>query len=82
VVGLVPSSYVFDHGGMYVRPQMLELPEPLAIAFLTFAHVGIAALPALFMRTLREQLATAQVNQLVQTWHFRRLGDDLIRAAG
>ncbi len=51
------------------------------LASVTLANLSLAVMPAAFVGSLRQQLARAQSYQLVQTWHFRRLGDDLIRAA-
>jgi eukaryotic-like serine/threonine-protein kinase len=80
-VGVLPASYVFEHGRLSVVPQMNELPSPVTEVFLTVAHLGLAVIPALFVARLRNALSAAQQRQLIQTWHFRRLGDDLLRAA-
>jgi hypothetical protein len=81
LVGILPTSYEFAGGRMSVLPQLHELPRELSIVFLVIASIGIAIVPAVYVARLRADLAAAQQRQLVQTWHFRRLGDDLIRAS-
>jgi serine/threonine-protein kinase len=81
LVGVLPASYSFEGGRMTVLPQLSYLPELPLTGLLTIANLLLALVPAVFVGILREQLTRAQTRQLVQTWHFRRLGDDLIRAA-
>jgi hypothetical protein len=57
---------------------MTELPEATTIAFVVLANAGVAVLPAVFIATLRSALTSAQERQILQTWHFRRLGEDLL----
>jgi len=35
--------------------------------------------PCLFIARLRRDLSLAQERQLLQSWHFRRLGDQLMQ---
>ena len=81
VLGIVPASYRFVDGLMVVVPQMTNLPEQAVYGFLTIANLGIGIMPALFIGRLRDQLARAQAYQRVQTWHFKRIGEDLTSAA-
>lgn len=81
LAGVIPTSYWFEDGIFMVLPQMTELSANVTIPFLTIAHVAIAIMPAAFVGSLRTQLANAQQHQLLQTWHFRRLGADLVRAS-
>ncbi len=81
LAGVIPTSYMFEGGIIKVLPQMTELSANVTIPFLTIAHVAIAVMPAAFVGSLRTQLADAQQHQLLQTWHFRRLGADLVRAS-
>ncbi len=60
---------------------MTELSARVTIGTLTVAHLTIAVMPAAFVGNLRTELATAQQFQLLQRWHFRRLGDDLTRVS-
>jgi eukaryotic-like serine/threonine-protein kinase len=82
LVGMLPASYAFDGHSFQVIPQLVELPQGPVIGMLVTANALLALAPALFIGLLREQLTRAQTHQLVQTWHFRRLGDDLVRASG
>lgn len=59
---------------------MTELPRGVVIGFLMVAHVAMPLMPAAFIRTMRDGLERMQVQQIVQTWHVRRLGADLIKA--
>ncbi|MDQ3298792.1 MAG: hypothetical protein M3619_19605, partial [Myxococcota bacterium] len=81
LAGVVPASYSFSDGRFEVLPQMHGLPTIPTLLFLGLANVAIAVIPAMFVARLRADLSRAQERELVQTWHFRRLGDDLIRAS-
>ena len=72
LVGVFPASYAFARDGFTVLPQMTELPRGVVIGFLMVAHVAMALMPAAFIRTMRDGLERMQVQQIVQTWHFRR----------
>ena len=47
LVGVLPSSYVFEGGRMITLPQMTELPRLPTFAFIALANMGSALLPAL-----------------------------------
>ncbi len=79
--GVLPPSYAFGASGMVVLPQLTDLPEVPVTALLSVANFLLALMPAVFVGVMRDQLTDAQTQQAVQTWHFRRLGDDLIRAS-
>jgi eukaryotic-like serine/threonine-protein kinase len=82
LLGVLPASYAFDGRSLQVIPQLVDLSPGFVIGMLVIANALLAVLPAVFIGLLREQLTRAQTHQLVQTWHFRRLGDDLVRASG
>jgi len=81
LAGWFPGSYAFLDEGFLVVPQMTELPRWYVLAFLGVGNVATAVIPALFVGRLRSELAAAQERELIRTWHFKRLGDDLIRAS-
>jgi len=78
--GVLPRSFAFTEAGLLVVPQMTGLPESATIAFVVLANAGVAVLPAVFVATLRSALTSAQERQILQTWHFRRLGEDLLES--
>ncbi len=80
-IGVLPPSYVFPGDGFFVVPQMNALPAWYVLSFLGVANVLMAVMPALFVGRLRGDLARAQERDLVRSWHLRRLGDDLMKAA-
>lgn len=79
-IGLLPPSYSFVGGRMLVEPQVVALPESGTIGLLAIANVAMLIVPCLFIAKLRGDLSIAQTRQLVQTWQFRRLGDELVAA--
>ncbi len=80
VIGVLPSSYSFVGGRMLVEPQVIALPETGTVGLLAVANVAMLVVPCLFIAKLRGDLSIAQTRQLVQTWQFRRLGDELVAA--
>jgi serine/threonine protein kinase len=78
LLGVLPSSYSFTAGRMVVEPHVVALPETGTIAVLAVANIAMLVVPALFIARLRGDLSIAQTRQLVQTWQFRRLGDELV----
>jgi len=81
VVGVFPASHIFPGDGFFVVPQMTALPAWFVLGFLTLGNVLTGLLPALFVGRLRSELSRTQERELVRSWHLRRLGDDLMRAA-
>ena len=63
-----------------IVPQVLELTRTGTIVLLTLANTAIVIVPCVFIARLRSELSMAQQRQLVQAWHFRRLGADLVGA--
>jgi hypothetical protein len=80
-IGVLPSSYLFPGDGFFVVPQMNALPTWFVLSFLGAANILMAVLPALFVGRLRGTLSIVQERDLVRSWHLRRLGDDLMKAA-
>jgi len=81
IIGVLPASYSFSEQGLLVMPQMIDLPQGVMLPFMLVASLAIGILPALMVARLRHELTTIERKHLTQMWHFRRLGDDLIRAA-
>jgi eukaryotic-like serine/threonine-protein kinase len=78
VTGIVPTSNLFEDGRWVIVPQIMELPRTGTILFLTLANISMVIVPCMFIARLRGELSAAQQHQLVQAWHFRRLGSDLV----
>jgi serine/threonine-protein kinase len=72
------SSYTFDGGRMQVLPQLMELPRTGTLLFLLVVHLSALIVPCMFIAQLRRDLSLAQQRQLLHSWHFRRLGDQLM----
>ena len=81
LLGILPSSYLFEGGKLVTLPQLNELPELPTYAFLAVANLGAALAPALFVSRLRAELERSQERELVRAWRFRRLPEELIRAS-
>jgi serine/threonine-protein kinase len=75
----VTSVYAFAGGHWSVLPQLVELPRVGTLLIMLAIHMGTMILPSMFISQLRGDLARAQQNQLLQAWHFRRLGDQLMQ---
>jgi len=80
LLGVVAGSYAFD-GRWIIEPRLIELPRTGTYVMITLANLGMLVLPALLIARMRRDLARAQRQVLLQAWHFRRLGADLVRAA-
>ncbi|MFN0248291.1 MAG: serine/threonine-protein kinase [Kofleriaceae bacterium] len=80
VAGWFPTSYSFVAGRMIVEPQVVALSQTGTVGLLAVANITMLVVPALFIAKLRADLSLVQTRQLVQTWQFRRLGDELVAA--
>jgi hypothetical protein len=80
LAGVLPASYRFADGAMVILPQMHELPAGASIGLLLGTSLAMLIVPCMFIARLREALSEAQTRWLLQAWHFRRLGDQLIDA--
>ena len=78
VAGVLPASLAFTGEGLLVLPQMTALPEAATLVFVVLANAGVAIVPAVFVARLRSDLTRSQERQILHTWHFRRLGEDLL----
>jgi serine/threonine-protein kinase len=78
LVGVLPSSYRFEHGTMVIVPQVIELPQVGSLVLLVSSTLAMTVIPSFFIARLRAQLSEAERRQLVRAWHFRRLGDEMM----
>ena len=78
LLGVLPPSLAFTADGLLVLPQMTDLPAGPTLAFAVLANAGVTVLPAVFVAGLRNDLTRSQERQILHTWHFRRLGEDLL----
>jgi hypothetical protein len=76
--GVLPQSYRFTSEGWFVMPQMMEIPANVTIPFLIVASIATSVVPTLLVARLRAQLSEMMMQQQLQTWHFRRLGKELV----
>ena len=81
LLDVIPRSYAFDAGRWIVLPQMIALPQAGTIGLLFAANLSMTVIPCMFIAKMRADLSNVQARQLVQAWHFRRLGDELMKAA-
>ncbi len=79
-LGILPPSYMFEGGRLHVLPQLVELPQWLSVGFVTISNLAMTVIPALFVAKLRHGLTVLEEQSLMQTWQFRQLPDDLMRA--
>jgi serine/threonine-protein kinase len=76
--GVLPESYRFTAEGWVVLPQMIEIPANVTVPFLIIASIATAVVPTVLVARLRSQLSDMMMQQQLQTWHFRRLGKELV----
>jgi eukaryotic-like serine/threonine-protein kinase len=81
LIGVIPRSYLFEGGRWIVLPQMIALPQGGTIGLLFAANLAMMVIPCMFIAKMRADLSNVQARQLVQAWHFRRIGDELMRTA-
>jgi serine/threonine-protein kinase len=75
LIGVLPASYVYEHGRMVIVPQLIELGPGGSIAVLLVASTASMVTPAIFVGQIRDALSAAERRMLLQAWHFRRLGE-------
>ncbi len=81
LAGVLSPSYLFEHGNVVIVPHMLALPGPAAVTLLLLvASLMMLSVPCLFISRLRTALNDAQTKLLLQSWLFRRLGEELTRS--
>jgi hypothetical protein len=80
LLGVLSGSYLFEGGRWIVLPQMIALTRSGTIGLLFAANLAMTVIPCMFISKMRADLSNVQASQLVQAWHFRRLGDELMRA--
>jgi serine/threonine-protein kinase len=73
LAGVVPGSYVFDHGTMTILPHALGLPAGPTLTLLALANIGLVLTPAFFVSRLRNELDAAEERLVVQSWQLRHL---------
>jgi hypothetical protein len=77
--GILPSSYAFTGDRIEILPQLVELPRGLTVGFLAIAGAAAAIAPGMFVSRLRAELTESQRRELLQTYHLRRLGENIVR---
>ncbi len=75
----VTSSYSFADGSWRVVPHFVATPRVPTMAFALLTNLATMIAACLFVGLLRRDLSRAQEQLLVRSWHFRRLGELLMR---
>jgi len=79
--GVLPSSYLFEHGNLVILPGMLRF-EPLQThVFFVTTSVGLIVMASLILGRFRDTLADVEQRLHVQTWQLRQLMPEHARPA-
>jgi hypothetical protein len=72
-VGVLPTSYSFEHGVIVIHPLIADFPPMLA--HLAWAAITLAqlVLPALLIGRAAESLVDAEERNFAQAWRLRQL---------
>jgi serine/threonine-protein kinase len=80
-LGVVPSSYVFEHGALSIQPVMLSFPAIPTHVFLLVANVALVITGCAMMARFRNTLTAAEERLHVQAWQLRQLVPEEARPA-
>lgn len=79
--GVIPSSYVFEHGNLVILPGMLHFePLPTHVFFVT-TSVGLIITSSLILARFRDTISDVEKRLHVQTWQLRQLMPEQARPA-
>jgi serine/threonine-protein kinase len=79
LLGIIPRSYLFEHGKMVIVPQGLLLPEMPTLCALTLGTIFLIVAPAVIMGRVQMSLRNAETRSAMQAWHLRHLLPDEAR---
>jgi hypothetical protein len=79
LLGIIPSSYVFENGKMVIVPQGVLLPELPTLCALTIGTIFLIVAPAVIMGRVQLSLRNAETRSAMQAWHLRHLLPDEAR---
>ena len=79
VVGLVPPSMTFEHGGLLIHPRLSEFPPTMTLVFLVLVSTLGVLTPSLLTGRLRDALRDAERRIVLQKWQFSQLSPKATR---
>jgi serine/threonine-protein kinase len=79
--GVIPSSYVFDHGVIQIVPTMLSFPPVPTHFFLLFSNVALVITGCAMLSRFRDTLTAAEERLHVTAWQLRQLVPEQVRPA-
>jgi serine/threonine-protein kinase len=80
-IGVLPSSYVFEHGALTIEPLMLYFPPIPTHVFLLVSNVALVITGCAMMARFRNTLTAAEERLHVQAWQLRQLVPEQARPA-
>ena len=79
--GLIPSSYLFEHGNMVILPGMLTFTPLPTHVFLIGSSMGLIITASVILARFRDTLSDVEKRLHVQTWQLRQLVPEEARPA-
>jgi hypothetical protein len=80
-LGVVPSSYAFEHGVLSIQPVMLSFPAVPTHVFLLVSNVALVITGCAMVARFRDTLTSAEERMHVLAWQLRQLVPDEARPA-
>ena len=79
--GILPATYVFEHGSLTILPGMLSFPAVPTHVFLLTTNVGLIVMSSLILGRFRDTLSDVEQRLHVQTWQLRQMVPEEARPA-
>jgi hypothetical protein len=76
LVGLLPRSYAFEHGGLLIVPRMHGFSPVATLVFLVYAALGHIVSVAILMSRLNRARVDAIEEAHKQSWQLKQLVSD------
>jgi len=80
-LGVLPASYVFEHGALSIQPMMLSFPPVPTHLFLLVSNVALVITGCAMIARFRNTLTGAEERLHVQAWQLRQLVPEEARPA-
>jgi hypothetical protein len=81
LAGVIPASYVFEHGTIHIVPAMLALPPLQTHVFMLVANVALVATGCAMLARFRDILTEAEKRLHVTAWQLRQMVPEQVRPA-
>jgi serine/threonine-protein kinase len=73
LAGVIPASYVYEHGAFVLRPVMFAVPPLQTNVFMILTNVALVCIGSVVVGRFRDHMTRAEQRLHVQTWQLRQL---------